>query len=247
MPNYHINLDVLSVVGYEIYFTRFADSIIKDHFQDAILELTNVLNAFHPSEEQLLSAGGGLSSITQDLRDKLYEYHWKKINIASEHKVRDRILNSESHEIDHYKEFEKGNIGLEIEWNNKDPFFDRDLENFRKLHQLGELTLGIIITRGASLQAELIRVYERNLESIFPYTIKELKKKFYLSQKAETRIGKMVMLSKKESITQIARDLCSSKYGTSTTHMQKLLTRMERGVGDPCPCILIGIGKDRLI
>ncbi len=141
MPYYHINEDALSVVGYEIYFTQFPDSIIKDHFQDAILELTNVLNAFHPSEEQLLSAGGGLSSITQDLRDKLFEYHWKKINIASQHKVRDRILNSERHEIDHYKEFEKGNIGLEIEWNNKDPFFDRDLENFRKLHQLGELTL----------------------------------------------------------------------------------------------------------
>ena len=54
--------------------------------------------------------------------------------------------------------------GLEIEWNNKDPFFDRDLENFRKLHQLGELTLGIIITRGVSLQNELIEVYKRFLE-----------------------------------------------------------------------------------
>lgn len=244
--NYYENSDVLNIDGYEIYFTRFADSIIKDHFQDAISDLTNVLNDFNPSEKQLMSAGGGLSSITQDLRDKLYEYDWKKINITSEHKIREKVLMSESHEIDHYKEFSKGNIGLEIEWNNKDPFFDRDLENFRKLHQVGELVLGVIITRGASLQDELIEVYKRFLESLYPYTKESLSAEFNLSQKAETRIGRMVLLEKEDSINSIARDLCSSKYGTSTTHMQKLITRMERGGGDPCPCILIGIGKERL-
>jgi hypothetical protein len=245
--NYYENNEVFNVDGYEIYFTRFADSIIKDHFQDAISDLSNVLNGFNLSEKQLLSAGGGLSSITQNLRDKLYEYNWNKINISSEHKVRDRVLTSESHEIDHYKEFDKGNIGLEIEWNNKDPFFDRDLENFRKLHQLGELTLGIIITRGVSLQEDLIEVYKNFLNNMHPFSIEQLSSTFNLSQKAESRIGKMVQLEKEESINAISKDLCSSKYGTSTTHMQKLIKRMERGVGDPCPCILIGIGKERIV
>ncbi len=245
--NFYTNSQVLNISGYEIYFTRFADSIIKDHFQDALSDLSIVLNNFNPSESQLLSAGGGLSSITQDLRDKLYEYNWKKINILSEHKVRDRILKSESHEIDHYKEFEKGNIGLEIEWNNKDPFFDRDLENFRKLHQVGELALSIIITRGQSLQNELIEVYKRYLSNSYPYTIDQLSENFSLSQKARARISGMIELSKEDSILSIARDLCSSKYGTSTTHMDKLLTRMDRGVGDPCPLLLVGIGKERLV
>ncbi|MGK3928169.1 BglII/BstYI family type II restriction endonuclease, partial [Enterococcus faecium] len=35
---------------------------------------------------------------------------------------------------------------------NKDPFFDRDLENFKRLHADGGISLGIIVTRGASLQ-----------------------------------------------------------------------------------------------
>lgn len=246
MTNYYQNDEVLNVEGYEIFFTRFSDSIIKDHFQQAINELSEVLNEFAITEAQLISAGGGLSSITQRLRDLLYVHGWMKINIASEHKVRDRVLKSESHEIDHYKEFEKGNIGLEIEWNNKDPFFDRDLENFRKLHQVGELALSIIITRGQSLQDELIEVYKRFLSDVYPYTIDQLSKLFSLSQKAEARISKMVELNREESIQAIARDLCSSKYGTSTTHMDKLLTRIDRGVGDPCPLVLIGIGKECL-
>lgn len=243
--NYYKNNDILNIEGYEIYYTRFADSIIKDHFQNVISDLTNVLTNFNPPEKLLMSAGGGLSSITQNLRDKLYEYSWNKINIVSEHKVRDRILTSESHEIDHYNEFEKGSVGLEIEWNNKDPFFDRDLENFRKLHQLGELSLGIIITRGNSLQKELRNAYKRHLLKMHPYSIEDLSDDFNLSRNAEAKISKLTSIEKDKSIESIAKYLCSSKYGTSTTHMDKLLTRIDRGVGDPCPFILIGIGKER--
>nr|WP_257010347.1 BglII/BstYI family type II restriction endonuclease [Burkholderia ubonensis] len=43
-------------------------------------------------------------------------------------------------------------IACEIEWNNKDPFFDRDLENFKRLHAEGAISVGILITRGKSLQ-----------------------------------------------------------------------------------------------
>lgn len=31
--NFYINKEVLTVEGYEIFFTRFSDSIIKDHFK----------------------------------------------------------------------------------------------------------------------------------------------------------------------------------------------------------------------
>ena len=35
---------------------------------------------------------------------------------------------SQSHEVDHVRSFENdAKIALEIEWNNKDPFYDRDL------------------------------------------------------------------------------------------------------------------------
>jgi hypothetical protein len=46
----------------------------------------------------------------------------------------------------------KNCVALEIEWNNKDPFFDRDLNNFRLLFDLRAISVGIIITRADELQ-----------------------------------------------------------------------------------------------
>jgi hypothetical protein len=43
-------------------------------------------------------------------------------------------------------------VALEVEWNNKDPFFDRDLNNFRLLFELRAIDVGVIVTRGSELQ-----------------------------------------------------------------------------------------------
>ena len=45
----------------------------------------------------------------------------------------------------------KNKVGLEIEWNNKDPFLDRDLNNFRLLFELRALAVGVIVTRSDDL------------------------------------------------------------------------------------------------
>ena len=36
------------------------------------------------------------------------------------------------------------------------------------------------------------------------------------------------------------------KFGTATTHWSKLMDRLDRGVGSPCPMVGIGIPLDRL-
>jgi hypothetical protein len=61
---------------------------------------------------------------------------------------------SPTHGIDNFK----NRIGVEVEWNNKDPFYDRDLNNFRLLHQLNVLSVGVIITRLWELQQEFARL-----------------------------------------------------------------------------------------
>ena len=246
MSNYYKSEEVLNVPGYEIYYTRFADSIINDHFKDAKTDIESILNKFYVEEDQFIKGGGGLSSITQRLAGLLLLHNWKKKIIESAHHVGGRILTSESHEVDHYKSFAQGNLGLEIEWNNKDPFFDRDLENFRKLHQIGELSFGIIITRGASLQEELFHVFHRFLSSIHPFDMKTLQNYISLSDNAKTSILPYLSLAKDQCIQRVATYLYSSKYGTATTHMNKLLLRINRGVGNPCPFILIGIGRERI-
>jgi hypothetical protein len=48
-------------------------------------------------------------------------------------------------------------IAVEMEWNNKDPFYDRDLLNYQALHREGALGVGVIVTRGPALQSLLER------------------------------------------------------------------------------------------
>ena len=36
-----------------------------------------------------------------------------------------------------------------------DPFYDRDLENYKRLHADGAISVGIIVTRGKSLQENM--------------------------------------------------------------------------------------------
>ncbi len=62
--------------------------------------------------------------------------------------IDDESRENPTHRIDCYK----NRIALEIEWNNKDPFFDRDLNNFRILFDLRAISAGIIITRCDHLQ-----------------------------------------------------------------------------------------------
>jgi len=247
MSNYYQNDRVFNVNGYEIYFTRFADSIVLGHFPLIITELKDILNNFYIPKSQIISPGGGLSTITQNLASLLRNHNWIKENIQSEHHVHGNIVSSESHEVDHYRSDIKGNVGLEIEWNNKDPFFDRDLENFRKLHQIGELSIGIIITRGTSLQEELLEVYKEFVENIQPYTYDNIVSTLSpISDAMKSSIKHELSLPRPDSVNRISKSLYSSKFGTATTHMDKLKLRLDRGVGNPCPLILIGIGKERL-
>lgn len=39
----------------------------------------------------------------------------------------------------------------------------------------------------------------------------------------------------------------SNKFGQATTHWEKLIHRVERGVGNPCPLLLIGLPASLLV
>ena len=69
---------------------------------------------------------------------------------AVSHRNQDRrdVYESPTHKVDCFK----GRVALELEWNNKDPFFDRDLNNFRLLFDLRAIDVGVIITRATELQ-----------------------------------------------------------------------------------------------
>ena len=230
-----------SLSGYEIYGHRHGLTILENDFPEAALELKSILESFYIPKHFIVEGGGGLSGITQILKKALEKASWDKRVIHEEYIIDGQRQGSESHEIDHFRRFRdnKPGIGLEIEWNNKDPFYDRDLENFRKYHALGLISLGIIITRGESLQQELYNVILDYCDANPGFISEQIPRYSGLQEK--------VAKNPNNQVAVVAKHFYSSKYGTSTTHWDKLMQRVDRKVGDPCPLVLIGIGKARLI
>jgi hypothetical protein len=133
---------------------------------------------------------------------------------------------------------------LEIEWNNKDPFFDRDLENFKRLHADGAISVGIIVTRGRALQDNLRALVRRFVDERQIVSFGDLKMWGYepttkQRRAIEARINrKKNPLSFKEAFVD---KFVSDKFGEATTHWRKLDDRVHRGVGNPCPLVLVGL------
>ena len=164
-------LDELKNKGFEILFESHATAILEKDFPAALGELEAALSNFEIPITEIIGSGGGETKGTQRLRHALNDQGWRKVNFEIkktikfsevETKAEPIRLERESttHEVDHVKAFEgdfEGSklIALEIEWNNKDPFFDRDLENFKRLHAEGAISVGVIITRGSSLHAQV--------------------------------------------------------------------------------------------
>src|SRR5207249_11662519 len=73
---------------------------------------------------------------------------WQEKKFATQIRVDQNVIDSPTHKVDCFK----NGVGVEIEWNNKTEFYDRDLNNFRLLFELRALNVGVIITRCDELQ-----------------------------------------------------------------------------------------------
>lgn len=135
-------------------------------------------------------------------------------------------------------------IALEVERNNKGPFFDRDLENFKRLHADGAISVGIIVTRGRSLHQTMRDLVGRFVEERQIYDLAELERWGYNpTRRQRTAIEQRMARS---SAANPLRDafvsvFVADKFGEATTHWAKLEDRIARGVGNPCPLLLIGL------
>jgi hypothetical protein len=113
--------------GFQVLALHHAEAILKHDMADAVTELEQVLSQVTIPAEELVRGGGGEGEMTQRLRRTLAnDYGWKKHSFEIKKIVDGEEKESISHEIDHVKKFKTGTFALEIEWNNKDPFFDRD-------------------------------------------------------------------------------------------------------------------------
>lgn len=177
---------------FEIHEWRHATAILERDFPNEFDEVCSVLTRFRLLKSFIDSGGGRKSKVSGWIDSEFYKFGWVEKKFDTKITIDDQDLESPTHSVDCFK----NQIALEIEWNNKDPFFDRDLNNFRLLFDLRAVSVGIIITRCDELQ------------DVF------------------NALGR------------------GTSYGASTTHMSKLLPRIQGGGGGGCPILVFGIKKE---
>lgn len=233
--------------GFQVMALHHAEAILTHDMADAVTELEKALLAVEIPVEELIRGGGGEGEMTQRLRRTLADdCGWKKHNFEIKKIVDGEEKESISHEIDHVKRFPTGTFALEIEWNNKDPFFDRDLENFKRLHADGVISIGAIITRGSTLQDSLRDVVaafacKHGIDS--PARLST----YYSPTKRQLDLIDKASKTKGSFEEGWAHAFVSDKFGEATTHWRKLEDRVRRGVGNPCPLLLIGIPNEVVV
>lgn len=176
---------------YEVHEWKHACAILSSDFPNEWTDIVDVLTKFRLKKSWLTVGGGRKSKIFAFIDNFLYERGWIEKSFETQVVVDKNTMDSPTHQIDCYK----NRVALEIEWNNKDPFFDRDLNNFRLLFDLRAISVGVIITRCDDLQ---------------------------------------------EIFDSLGR---GKSFGASTTHMSRLLPRIEGGGGAGCPLLVFGIAK----
>ncbi len=176
---------------YEVHEWKHACAILKEDFSEEWSDIVSVLTEFRLNKSWITRPGGRKSRISEFIDSYLYRREWVEKEFSTQVVVDDNTVETPTHKVDCFK----NRVALEIEWNNKDPFYDRDLNNFRLLFDLRAISVGVIITRCDELQ---------------------------------------------DIFNDLGR---GSSYGASTTHMGKLLPRIEGGSGAGCPIIVFGISK----
>jgi hypothetical protein len=133
---------------YHVKEWRNATGVLATACPQEWAELQEVLRNFRLLKSEVRVAGGNRSLISQRVDKPLYAKGWLEKEFETAIKVDDAEFKSPTHAVDCFK----NGVAVEMEWNNKDPFFDRDLNNFRLLFDLRAIQVGIIITRSWELQ-----------------------------------------------------------------------------------------------
>jgi hypothetical protein len=111
-------------------------------------EVVKVLRDFQLLKSEIRVGGGNRSLISRRIDEPLYAKGWVEKKFNTSIIVDADKIDSPTHAVDCFK----NGVAVEMEWNNKDPFYDRDLNNFRLLFDLRAIQVGIVITRSWELQ-----------------------------------------------------------------------------------------------
>jgi hypothetical protein len=133
---------------YEIHEWRHASAVLYTDFRKEWNDIIAVLTEFRVRKSAISVKGGGKSLVSGWIDEAFTQRGWQERKFATQIRVDKNVFDSPTHKVDCFK----NSVGVEIEWNNKTEFYDRDLNNFRLLFELRALNVGVIITRCDELQ-----------------------------------------------------------------------------------------------
>ena len=133
---------------YHIEERRHASAILASDFPQELRDIIDCFGQFQLLRSEIEVGGGGKSKIAIRFDDFLRRRGWVEKSVKVSRTVGDVTTDSETHKVDFFKR----RVAVEVEWNNKDPFFSRDLNAFRLLHELDVISVGVLITRMDELQ-----------------------------------------------------------------------------------------------
>ena len=146
-----MGLDVIpaDILGrYRFREWNHAAAILSADFPQEWTDLIDCLREFRLKRSAIIIGGGGRSQIPIQIDGYLNARGWTEHQFDVHINVDGAPIHVPTHRIDNFK----NSVGIEVEWNNKTEFYDRDLNNFRLLHQLRVVSVGVVLTRTSELQ-----------------------------------------------------------------------------------------------
>jgi hypothetical protein len=191
--------------GYSVRNVNYGVELLRTAFPSHYRSICRALDNWRPTWRDVQAKGGNLSVPSQQFVAAFEAEGWTTTEFEVETRLQGVRTIARTHKLDLFKpgpsrQDPYPGVGVELEWNNKDEFFDRDLINFEALHTARGLAVGVLVTRGQTLQRELTR------------------------RGAEWR----------------------QRFGTRTTHWEKLEPRLDLGRGGSTPIVALGIEAERI-
>jgi hypothetical protein len=204
---------------YEFAEVRNAAATLAGTSPKEFNDIASVLKGFWLTLDTFTDPGKNKSQIAEDLDEAFHKQGWHEASHASQTHFTLKFtpypkgdkgpasiefdFETGGHKVDNFR----GGVALDVEWNAKDGNLDRDLANFRALHDVGVIDVGVLITR-----------HQQRTKWAANYLAEH-------GNKIRYKDGKRIIL-----------------FGTTTTtNIEKLIPRLERGDSGGCPVLAIAV------
>lgn len=133
---------------YHVKELRHACAILAADCAAELADIVGCLQQFELLRSEIEEAGGGKGKIAARFDEFLAQRGWNEIKITVGGTLDQGEVEKEIQKL----KLSKGRVALEVKWNNHDPFYSWNLSAFRLLHELGVISVGVIVTRIDQLQ-----------------------------------------------------------------------------------------------